>query len=394
MDLLAIGAASLIGYHLKQTIQQKDRQYTIVDNTQSSDFKKKVRQYDKFPQKESRNAGTRYSNSPFVERLTIGNIGNRTKTEVYNKTKPQLPKDPLFIPSSGLKDAEKLMMRHSSDMTHPERYKKKYDNHYLLTHKIAPIIPNLDDLRTTLEPRPTIKAKATARQSVYQRENKRPTVSLYEPYIDESGRQATTSGVAGKPNSPKTYLLNRQELESQPKYSTRQVEERGNGVSKINQSGRNYSLNRQYTSGSLVKQVPYGKPTPFKQYDDTGKDSTLFLKQNKKSTYSEKVIRDTKAIRHSHNPEYQTSRVYRSEGNTNIRHLPKSSVRDSSNSFNTNMPSNMTLQTANKPFPNRVQRFKNMENTISTKQLIRSSSEGMRQQTKVTNILRREIESK
>ena len=178
MDLLVLGVASVLGYKVTQTIDKNQKYYTIKDNTSQHDsrvvqdkmnssqrnFGKRIfdgvgsnpskSEYSRFnysePQNESRNAGTGMPGQ-YVERFTLGQTTRDrepVKNSPKNMRKGESTRVNLVDPVAEVAAANRLMYKHSSDMSNRVSANKIYDNGYTPTHKMDPFFPTIgDDLR-------------------------------------------------------------------------------------------------------------------------------------------------------------------------------------------------------------------------------------------------------
>jgi hypothetical protein len=174
MDLLVLGIASVLGYKITQSIDKNQKFYTIKDNTMIHDtitnanvsktFGKKIfdgigsdpisNNFSRFnypePQNESRNAGSGMPGK-FIEYFTLGQTTqekNPVKNTVKNMNKGESRRVNLVDPVAEAAAANRLMYKHSSDLSNRVSATKIYDNGYTPTHKMEPFFPTIgDDLR-------------------------------------------------------------------------------------------------------------------------------------------------------------------------------------------------------------------------------------------------------
>jgi hypothetical protein len=176
MDLLVLGIASVLGYKVTQSIDKNQKYYTIRDNTIQHDillnakndnrkvFGKKIfdgvgaipesNSFSRFnypePQNESRNAGTGMPGQ-FVERYILGQLTQEkepVKNTEKNMKKGESRRVNLVDPVAEAAAANRLLYKHSSDLSNRVSATKIYDNGYTPTQKMDPFFPTIgDDLR-------------------------------------------------------------------------------------------------------------------------------------------------------------------------------------------------------------------------------------------------------
>jgi hypothetical protein len=282
MDLLVLGIASVLGYKVTQSIDKNQKYYTIRDNTMIHDtlvnaknenkkiFGKKIfdgigsdpvsSSFSRFnypePQNESRNAGSGMPGQ-FVERLTLGQVTqerNPVKNTEKNMKKGESRRVNLVDPVAEAAAANRLMYKHSSDLSNRVSATKIYDNGYTPTHKMEPFFPTIgDDLRA--------KGQGIERLSF---QNK-PTKSGGIEKTSNMGHNFTSNG-----RDVNNFIIEQK--------NTRQ------GSSK--QSAKDYLYGRQLNDKTETRQVSFNL-APSKVTE------TNYIHKNKKDGYTLPIMTST-----------------------------------------------------------------------------------------------------
>lgn len=269
MDLLVLGIASVLGYKVTQSIDKKEKFYTIRDNTNQHDilvdaknenrktFGRKIfdgvgadpisSNFSRFnypePQNESRNAGSGMPGQ-FIERITLGQITQErhpVKNTEKNMKKGESRRVNLVDPVAEAAAANRLMYKHSSDLSNRVSATKIYDNGYTPSHKLEPFFPTIgDDLRA--------KGQGIERLSF----KNKPTKSGGIEKTSNMGNNFTSNG-----RENNNFIIEQKNIK--------------NGVNK--QSAKDYLYGRQMNDKTETRQVSFNlAPSKVQTTNYTHKD--------------------------------------------------------------------------------------------------------------------------